>query len=100
VKSIFKSSKAGNIAGCLVIEGSIKRNSKVKIYRGKKVIAEDKIETLKRFKDEAKEVQTSQECGIGFEKFNSIAEGDIIEAFEIQMKNRTLTKAAPKTEKA
>jgi len=100
VKSIFKSSKAGNIAGCLVIEGSIKRNSKVKVYRGKKVIAEDKIETLKRFKDEAKEVQTSQECGIGFEKFNDIAEGDIIEAFEIQMKNRTLTKAAPKTEKA
>ncbi len=81
VRAVFKVSKVGNIAGCYVIDGKITRDSGVRIIRDAIVIFEGKIDTLKRFKDDAKEVAQGYECGITIEKYNDIKEGDIIEAF-------------------
>ena len=81
VRATFKSGKTSVIAGCMVLEGKIERKAEVKISRVGKVIYEGKIENLKRFKDDAKEVATGYECGMSFEKFNDLQENDIIEAF-------------------
>ena len=83
IMEIFRSSKFGNIAGCLVREGTMKRNAAVRITRGGNVIGEAKLETLRRFKDDATEVREGFECGIGLGKFNDIQVGDLIESFEM-----------------
>ena len=83
IMEIFRSSKFGNIAGCLVREGTMKRNSKVRITRGGNVIGEASLDTLRRFKDDATEVREGFECGIGLGKFNDIQVGDRIESFEM-----------------
>ncbi len=83
IMEIFRSSKFGNIAGCLVREGTMKRNSKVRITRGGNVIGEATLDTLRRFKDDATEVREGFECGIGLGKFNDIQVGDRIESFEM-----------------
>jgi translation initiation factor IF-2 len=89
VREIFKSSKVGTIAGSIVRSGSIKRNSLARISREGKMIAENlKIESLKRFKDDATEVKTDFECGIGLQGFNEILVGDIIETYEMREKPR------------
>lgn len=88
VKQVFKISTAGIIAGCQVTEGKIKRSSNARILRGKEVIYEGKISSLKRFKDDVKEVLTGYECGISVEKFGGIQAGDIIEAYEMEEKAR------------
>jgi len=89
VREIFKSSKVGTIAGSIVRSGSIKRNSLARISRGGTVLAENlKIESLKRFKDDANEVKTDFECGIGLAGFNEIELGDIIETYEMREKPR------------
>ncbi len=80
VRSVFKLSSAGTIAGSYVIDGKITRNSKIRVVRDGIVVFEDEIASLKRFKDDQKEVATGYECGIGLEKFNDIKEGDILEA--------------------
>ena len=84
VRSVFKLSSAGTIAGSYVIEGKITRNSKIRVVRDGIVVFEDEIASLKRFKDDQKEVATGYECGIGLEKFNDIKEGDILEAYIIE----------------
>lgn len=81
VRQVFKVTKVGTIAGSYVIEGKITRQSQVRLIRGGIVIYEGRIDSLKRFKDDAREVATGYECGIGLEKYNDIKEGDIIEAF-------------------
>ena len=81
VRSVFKLSSAGTIAGCYVLDGKVTRNAKIRVVRDGIVITEDEIASLKRFKDDAKEVASGYECGIGLEKFNDIKEGDIFEAF-------------------
>ncbi|MBQ8612328.1 MAG: translation initiation factor IF-2 [Oscillospiraceae bacterium] len=81
VRSVFKISSAGTIAGCYVREGKITRAAKIRLVRDGIVIAEDEISSLRRFKDDVKEVATGYECGIGLEKFADIKEGDIFEAF-------------------
>ncbi|MBE6870443.1 MAG: translation initiation factor IF-2 [Ruminococcaceae bacterium] len=81
VRQTFKVSGVGTIAGCYVKEGKITRNAQLRIVRDGVVIAEDKIDSLKRFKDDAKEVLQGFECGIGLEHFNDVREGDIYEAF-------------------
>ena len=90
VKQIFKISKLGTIAGCYVTEGVVKRGSKVRLLRDNVVIHEGKLKTLKRFKDEVKEVKQSYECGMAFENYNDLREGDFIECSEIEEVARTL----------
>ena len=89
VREIFKSSKVGTIAGSIVRSGSIKRNSLARVLRGGVVIADNlKIESLKRFKDDATEVKTDYECGIGLQGFNDIQIEDVITTFEMREKPR------------
>ncbi|MFN7250796.1 MAG: translation initiation factor IF-2 [Anaerobacillus sp.] len=89
VRTTFKVSKVGTIAGCYVTEGKITRDSTVRLIRDGVVIYEGKIDALKRFKDDAKEVATNYECGITLEKFNDIKEGDVIEAYVMEEIKRT-----------
>mgnify|MGYP003302245474 CR=1 FL=1 len=81
VRQVVKISSVGNIAGCHVINGKINRNAKIRVVRDGFVIAEDEMASLKRFKDDVKEVASGYDCGIGLSKFNDIKEGDIFEAF-------------------
>lgn len=81
VRQVYKISNVGTIAGSYVLDGKITRNCEIRVVRDGIVIAEDKIDSLKRFKDDVKEVAKSFECGIGLDKFNDIKEGDVLEAF-------------------
>ena len=90
IKKVFKVSKVGNVAGCIVIDGKVKNDSNIRILRDNVVIYEGKLASLKRFKDDAKEVVAGQECGLGVENFNDIKEGDVVEAFEMVEIKRTL----------
>ncbi len=83
IRQIFKASGVGNIAGSLVVDGKITKNSTARIFREGDKIFEGSIATLKRFKDEVKEVKAGYECGLVFEKFNDIQEGDTVEAYEM-----------------
>lgn len=84
VRQIYKISSIGTIAGCYVLNGKLTRNSGVRVIRDGIVIFESTLASLKRFKDDVKEVNTGYECGLGVEKFNDLKEGDIIEAFTIE----------------
>ena len=84
VRATFKVPGAGTIGGCYVIEGKILRNAKVRLVRDGIVIHEGTIDSLKRFKDDAKEVATGYECGIGLSQYNDLKEGDIIEAYHMK----------------
>ncbi len=84
VRNVFKITGVGAIAGSYVTDGTIKRNSMARVMRDSVVIYEGKISSLKRFKDDAKEVATGYECGIGVENFNDIKDGDVIEAYRMQ----------------
>ncbi|MCB0922614.1 MAG: translation initiation factor IF-2, partial [Actinobacteria bacterium] len=89
IREIFRSSKAGNIAGCLVRSGVIRRNAKARVIRDGVVVADNlTVESLKRFKDDATEVKDGYECGIGLGSFNDIKVEDIIETFEMREKPR------------
>jgi translation initiation factor IF-2 len=90
VLRVFNISKAGNIAGCRVMRGSIERDCRMRIVRDSRVIGDYQIESLKREKDDAKEVQRGMECGIKLAGFNDIKEGDTLEAYKIQEIARTL----------
>ncbi|MGC5324075.1 translation initiation factor IF-2 [Brevibacillus sp. SYSU BS000544] len=81
IRQVFKVSKVGNIAGCYVTEGKMSRDAGARLIRDGVVIYEGKLDTLKRFKDDAKEVATGYECGITLDKFSDIKEGDVVEAF-------------------
>ncbi|MBQ3136851.1 MAG: translation initiation factor IF-2 [Clostridia bacterium] len=81
VRTVMNLSSAGKIAGSYVLEGKVQRSALIRVVRDGIVITEDSISSLRRFKDDVKEVQTGFECGIGLEKFNDIKEGDIFEAF-------------------
>ncbi|MDP8254277.1 MAG: translation initiation factor IF-2 [Candidatus Alcyoniella australis] len=84
VRNIFHISRLGTIAGCSVIDGKMLRNAQVRLVRDGTVIYEGKISSLKRFKDDAREVATGFECGIGLESYNDIKDGDHIECFKIE----------------
>ena len=83
VRQVFKVTGVGSIAGCYVTDGKVTRSSEVRIVRDGIVIHEGKLASLKRFKDDAREVATGYECGISIDKFNDIKENDVIEAFEM-----------------
>lgn len=88
VRNTFKISKVGTIAGCMVTSGKITRSAEVRVIRDGIVVFEGKIDSLKRFKDDAKEVAQGYECGITVERFNDIKEGDVIEAFVMETVER------------
>ena len=89
VRDIFKSSKFGNIAGCMVSDGNIRRNAKVRTMRAGVVVGENlTIESLRRFKDDATEVREGFECGIGLGSFKDLQVGDVIQAYEVREKKR------------
>ncbi len=83
VRQLIKVPNVGVIAGCYVVSGKIQRSSQIRLIRDNIVIHEGKISSLKRFKDDVKEVATNYECGIGFENYNDLKENDIIEAFNM-----------------
>ena len=83
VRQTIRVPNVGTIAGCYILDGKITRKSQIRVLRDSVVIFEDKISSLRRFKDDVKEVADGYECGVGLEKFNDIKEGDILEAFEM-----------------
>lgn len=84
VRQVYKISGVGVVAGCYVLEGKITRNAEIRIVRDGIIIADDKLDSLKRFKDDVKEVAKGFECGMSLIKFNDIKEGDVFEAYEIE----------------
>ncbi|MDQ5887874.1 MAG: translation initiation factor IF-2 [Neisseriaceae bacterium] len=90
VRQVFTVSKVGTIAGCLVLEGVVRRNSRVRLLRNNVVIHDGELDSLKRFKDDVKEVKGGFECGLSLRNFNDIQEKDLLEAYEIVEVARTL----------
>ena len=81
IRDVFKITKVGTIAGCMVLDGKITRNTKIRIIRDGIVIYTGMLGSLKRFKDDVKEVSAGYECGLNIENFNDIKVGDIIEGY-------------------
>ena len=90
IRQVFNITKVGKIGGCMVTTGIVKRGSKVRLLRDDVVIHEGTLKTLKRFKDEVREVKEGMECGMAFENYDGIQEGDIIECFDVKEEARTL----------
>lgn len=90
VRETFKIPKVGTIAGCMVLEGKINRNTKIRVVRDGIVVHSGELASLKRFKDDAKDVQAGMECGLNINNFNDIRQGDIIEGYENVAVKRTL----------
>ena len=89
VREVFNVSKIGAIAGCYVVSGKILRNAHARLLRDDVVVWTGKLGSLRRFKDDVKEVNNGYECGIGLENYNDIKNGDVIEVYEIQeVKNK------------
>jgi translation initiation factor IF-2 len=85
VRQTFNLPKAGTVAGCFVIDGKLVRNAQIRLLRDSRIIFDGKLNSLKRFKDDAKEVAQGYECGMGIEGYNDIKIGDLIEAYQIDM---------------
>ncbi len=90
IRQVFRISKVGAVAGCYVLEGLVRRGSKVRLLRDNVVIHEGELDSLKRFKDDAREVKAGFECGLSLKNFNDIKEGDQLEVFEVVEVARTL----------
>ncbi len=90
IRQVFRISKVGAVAGCYVLEGMVRRGSKVRLLRDNVVIHEGELDSLKRFKDDAREVKAGFECGLSLKNFNDIKEGDQLEVFEVVEVARTL----------
>ncbi|WDR02114.1 translation initiation factor IF-2 [Devosia algicola] len=90
ILEVFNISKVGKVAGCRVTEGMVERGAGVRLIRDNVVVHEGKLSTLKRFKDEVKEVQTGQECGMAFEKYEDMRVDDVIECFRVETIQRSL----------
>ena len=89
IREMFKVSKIGTIAGCMVTNGKILRNSSIRLIRDGVVVFTGELSSLKRFKDDAKEVTKGYDCGMQIKNYNDIQEGDIIEAFhEVEVKKK------------
>jgi translation initiation factor IF-2 len=90
IRQVFTVSKVGSIAGCLVVEGTVKRSSSVRLLRNNVVTWSGELDSLKRYKDDAKEVKAGMECGLSLKGYNDIQVGDMLEVFEVQAIARTL----------
>jgi translation initiation factor IF-2 len=84
IREVFSVSKIGKVAGCYVSEGTVKRGAGVRLIRDDVVLHEGNLSTLKRFKDDVREVQQNYECGMSFENYNDIKAGDVIECFTLE----------------
>ncbi len=90
IKEVFKITKVGNVAGCIVLDGKLQRNTKIRLIRDGIVIYTGKLGSLRRFKDDVKEVVSGQDCGLNIENFNDIKVGDIVEGYEEYEEKATL----------
>jgi translation initiation factor IF-2 len=90
VKQVFTISRVGAVAGCYVIQGTVERNARVKVFRDGRVVGDYAIDTLRREKDDAREVQRGMECGIKLQNFNDIKQDDVLEVYKIEEVARTL----------
>jgi translation initiation factor IF-2 len=90
VRQVFHVPKVGAVAGCMVLDGIVKRNSLVRVLRENVVIFSGELDSLKRFKDDVKEVKQGFECGLSIKNFNDVKEGDHLEIYEITEVARTL----------
>ncbi|MCH8040223.1 MAG: glycosyltransferase [Nitrospinae bacterium] len=90
VKDVFSSKKLGDIAGCMVIEGTVSRSKRIRVLRDNVVIYEGELESLRHFKDEVEEVKSGTECGIGVKNYNDVKVGDQIEVFDTREVAREL----------
>jgi translation initiation factor IF-2 len=90
IREVFNITRVGKVAGCLVTEGTVRRGAKVRLLRDNVVIHEGALKTLKRFKEEVREVREGYECGMAFENYQDVQTGDVIECFEIEEVARTL----------
>jgi len=90
VRDVFKSPKIGAIAGCMVTEGTVKRNNPIRVLRDNVVIYEGELESLRRFKDDVQDVRNGMECGIGVKNYNDVKVGDQIEVFEVVEVQRSI----------
>jgi translation initiation factor IF-2 len=84
IKEIFHVPKVGSVAGCIVTDGHVERNANVRLLRDEVVVFDGKIASLRRFKEDAKEVQSGYECGIGLENFQDVKPGDVFEIYEVE----------------
>ncbi len=90
IQEVFNITKVGKVAGCIITDGKVERGAGVRLIRDNVVIHEGTLKTLKRFKDEVKEVQTGQECGMAFEKYEDMRAGDVIECYRVEEIKRSL----------
>jgi translation initiation factor IF-2 len=90
ILEVFNITKVGKVAGCMVTEGNVQRGAKVRLIRDNVVVHDGELSTLKRFKDEVKEVQSGQECGMAFANYEDMRAGDVIECFRVEKVQRTL----------
>ena len=90
IREVYQISRVGAVAGCYVLEGMVKRGSRIRLLRNNVVVHDGELESLKRFKDDVKEVKSNFECGLQLKNFNDIQVGDQLEAYEIQEIARTL----------
>jgi translation initiation factor IF-2 len=90
ILEVFNISKVGKVAGCRVTDGVVQRGASVRLIRDDVVIHEGKLSTLKRFKDEVREVKAGQECGMAFENYQDMRPGDVIECYNVEEVQRSL----------
>jgi translation initiation factor IF-2 len=90
VREVYKISKVGTVAGCYVLEGVVRRGSKVRLLRDNVVVFDGELDSLKRFKDDVREVKAGFECGLSLKNYNDIEKGDQLEVYEIVEVTRTL----------
>jgi translation initiation factor IF-2 len=90
ILEVFNISKVGKVAGCRVTDGTVERGANVRLIRDNVVVHDGKLSTLKRFKDEVKEVPSGQECGMAFEKYEDMRAGDVIECYRVEEIKRSL----------
>ena len=90
IRQIFRASKIGTIAGCMVTSGVVRRSARLRLLRNNVVVFTGELDSLKRFKDDAKEVKEGFECGLNIKGYNDIEEGDQLEFFEIKEVARTI----------
>ena len=90
VRQVFSVPSAGKIAGCFITDGTVWRGAKARLVRDHVVVYDGKIDTLRRFKDDAREVAAGYECGLSLENFQDVKEGDVVEVYEIEAVARQL----------
>jgi translation initiation factor IF-2 len=90
VREVYRISKVGVVAGCYVQEGHVKRGAKIRVLRDNVVIHDGELDSLKRFKDDVREVKAGFECGLSIKNFNDIEKGDQLEVYEVTEVSRTL----------